>query len=64
MKSTYVVIYLLLSSLTIVIGDAEARRNGPLRDEAIDMVVIHSTGGPTCDAVTNKPVWVSDVNNR
>ena len=42
-----------------MIGDAEARRNGPLRDEAIDMVVIHSTGGPTCDAVTNKPVWVS-----
>ena len=22
------------------------------------MVVIHSTGGPTCDAVTGKPVWV------
>lgn len=59
MKSTYAVIYLLLTSLTIAVGDAEARRSGPLRDETIDMVVIHSTGGPTCDAVTNKPVWVS-----
>jgi N-acetylmuramoyl-L-alanine amidase len=22
------------------------------------MVVIHSTGGPTCDATTGKPIWV------
>ena len=22
------------------------------------MIVIHSTGGPTCDAATGKPIWV------
>jgi N-acetylmuramoyl-L-alanine amidase len=35
-----------------------ARRNGPARSEPIDMVVIHSTGGPTCDSKTGKPIWV------
>jgi N-acetylmuramoyl-L-alanine amidase len=39
-------------------GDATARRTGGLRKQAIDMVVIHSTGGPTCDAKTGKPIWV------
>jgi N-acetylmuramoyl-L-alanine amidase len=37
---------------------AQARRDGPPRGRAIDMVVIHSTGGPTCDAATGRPVWV------
>jgi N-acetylmuramoyl-L-alanine amidase len=37
---------------------AQARRNGPPRTHAIDMVVIHSTGGPTCDAATGRPIWV------
>lgn len=59
MKSSYAVICLLLISLTATVSDAEARRSGPMRDEVIDMVVIHSTGGPTCDAVTNKPVWIN-----
>lgn len=59
MKSTYAVISLLLISFTVAVTNAEARRSGPMRGEAIDMVVIHSTGGPTCDAVTNKPVWIS-----
>ena len=58
MKSKHAVISLLLISLTAAVSDAEARRSGPMRDEVIDMVVIHSTGGPTCDAVTNKPVWI------
>jgi N-acetyl-anhydromuramyl-L-alanine amidase AmpD len=35
-----------------------ARTTGPARTQAIDMIVIHSTGGPTCDAKTGKPIWV------
>lgn len=38
--------------------EALARDSGPPRTQAIDMVVIHSTGGPTCDARTGRPVWV------
>jgi N-acetylmuramoyl-L-alanine amidase len=52
------VIGLLLSALSIAAADAEARRTGSARTQAIDMVVIHTTGGPTCDAATGKPVWV------
>lgn len=37
--------------------DAHARRTGPPRTHPIDMVVVHSTGGPTCDA-GGKPIWV------
>lgn len=49
---------LVLAALTVPAGDAEARRTGKVRTEIIDMVVIHSTGGPTCDAGTGKPIWV------
>ena len=59
MKKKFAVIWLLLTVLAVTTSDAEARRNGSLRKEAIDMVVIHSTGGPTCDARTDKPVWVA-----
>ena len=52
------VIGLALAALIVTSGDAEARRTGKVRTQAIDMVVIHSTGGPTCDAVTGKPIWV------
>ena len=31
---------------------------GPARNHAVDMVVLHSTGGPTCDVATGKPIWV------
>jgi N-acetylmuramoyl-L-alanine amidase len=48
----------VLAALAVTAGDAEARRSGKSRTQAIDMVVIHSTGGPTCDAVTGKPIWV------
>jgi len=34
-----------------------ARTTGPLRDSPPDLIVIHATGGPTCDA-NNKPIWV------
>jgi N-acetyl-anhydromuramyl-L-alanine amidase AmpD len=37
---------------------AEGRNSGQRRTQPIDMVVIHSTGGPTCDARTGKPIWV------
>ncbi len=37
---------------------AHARKSGPARTQAIDIIVIHSTGGPTCDTKTGKPIWV------
>jgi N-acetyl-anhydromuramyl-L-alanine amidase AmpD len=49
---------IVLAALTIEAGDAFAQHTGYVRREAIDMVVIHSTGGPTCDAVTGKRIWV------
>jgi N-acetylmuramoyl-L-alanine amidase len=49
---------LVLAALTVPGSDAEARHTGKIRTEVIDMVVIHSTGGPTCDAATGKPIWV------
>jgi len=52
------VIGLVLAALTVTTSDAEARHTGNVRTQTIDMVVIHSTGGPTCDAVTGKPIWV------
>jgi len=52
------VVGLVVAALTVTAGDAEARRTGHPRTQAIDMVVIHSTGGPTCDAITGKPIWV------
>jgi N-acetylmuramoyl-L-alanine amidase len=44
--------------VTLGTGQAQARKSGPKRSVAIDMVVIHSTGGPTCDE-KGKPIWVS-----
>ena len=38
--------------------EVQAQRYGQPRTQAIDMVVIHSTGGPTCEAKTNLPIWV------
>jgi N-acetylmuramoyl-L-alanine amidase len=52
------VIGLVLMALIFPAGDAEARRTGNVRRQVIDMVVIHSTGGPTCDARTGKSIWV------
>jgi N-acetylmuramoyl-L-alanine amidase len=46
------------AALAVVTMAAQARRTGGARTQAIDMVVIHSTGGPTCDTVTGKPIWV------
>jgi N-acetylmuramoyl-L-alanine amidase len=49
---------LLVTTLAFATGDAQARKTGAMRTQPIDMVVIHSTGGPTCDAATGKPIWV------
>ena len=53
------VIVLVLAALMLPAKDADARRTGNARTQAIDMIVIHSTGGPTCDVTTGKPIWVS-----
>ncbi|HEY6094910.1 MAG TPA: peptidoglycan recognition family protein [Gallionellaceae bacterium] len=49
---------LALATVSLAAGNAEARRAGALRTQPVDMVVIHSTGGPTCDAASGKPIWV------
>lgn len=49
-----------MALLCLMVGnhDAQAQRYGQPRMRRIDMVVIHSTGGPTCDAKTRQPIWV------
>ena len=37
---------------------AAALKSGPDRRGPVERVVIHSTGGPTCDPSTNRPVWI------
>jgi N-acetylmuramoyl-L-alanine amidase len=44
--------------IACIAGNALAVKVGPMRKQAVDMVVLHSTGGPTCDATTGRPVWV------
>jgi hypothetical protein len=44
--------------LALAPHDGAARRTGPARTQPIDRVVLHSTGGPTCDAASGRPVWV------
>lgn len=48
----------VVMALVVAAGAAHALRTGPPRTERIDMVVIHSTGGPTCDLRTGLPIWV------
>ncbi len=58
MIKTQTLTYLVLMALTLLPSLADARRSGSAREQNIDMVVIHSTGGPTCDGNTGKPVWI------
>jgi N-acetylmuramoyl-L-alanine amidase len=44
--------------VTLALQSAHATQSGPMRALPIDMVVIHSTGGPTCDKTTGRPIWV------
>jgi N-acetylmuramoyl-L-alanine amidase len=53
------IIALVVGLLAIQGNIAYARKSGSPRTEPITMIVLHSTGGPTCDAKTNKPIWVS-----
>jgi N-acetylmuramoyl-L-alanine amidase len=50
---------LAVVSAIVVAHPAAARKTGPARTLPIDRVVIHSTGGPTCDARTGQPIWVA-----
>jgi hypothetical protein len=52
------VLGLVLLAFIFSATDAQARKTGGVRTQAIDMIVIHSTGGPTCDDATGKPIWV------
>lgn len=49
---------LVLALAALTCAPAQARGSGPPRTQAIDMVVIHTTGGPTCDPKSGRPVWV------
>jgi N-acetylmuramoyl-L-alanine amidase len=42
----------------LLANSAQARHRGSPRTQPVDMVVIHSTGGPTCDTTTGKPIWI------
>jgi hypothetical protein len=46
------------SMLWTLAVESDARRTGAPRTESIDLVVIHSTGGPTCVGATDNPIWV------
>ena len=48
----------LAVGVLLAASDAEARKNGRARSQPVDLVVIHSTGGPTCDAKSGRPVWI------
>ncbi len=58
MKRRPAAIGLVVAVFALAASGAQARRTGAVRTQAIDMIVIHSTGGPTCDAVTGKPIRV------
>lgn len=57
----WLIITVLLAAFT---SNADARRTGRPRTQAIDLIVLHSTGGPTCDKKTGKPIWVSSGTMR
>ena len=51
--------FVLWLGLALLATPSDARRDGPPRTQAIDTVVIHSTGGPTCHTRTGRPIWVA-----
>ncbi len=57
MHLTRIFSFLLLLGCLLSTDSVQARRSGAVR-QIVDMIVIHSTGGPTCDPTTGKPVWV------
>ena len=49
---------LATAALGLLCTQAHALKSGPLRRVPLDLVVIHSTGGPTCDAASGRAVWI------
>ena len=49
---------MLALCLALAPHDGAARSTGPLRTQPVSLVVLHSTGGPTCDTRTGSPIWV------
>jgi N-acetyl-anhydromuramyl-L-alanine amidase AmpD len=47
-----------LALALVAAGSAHALKRGPPRTQPIDMLVIHSTGGPTCDIRSGQPIWI------
>ena len=57
-QGAWLLAFVLAAGLIFATAPSQARRDGPARTERVDMVVIHSTGGPTCDLRTGRPIWV------
>jgi N-acetylmuramoyl-L-alanine amidase len=57
-KSRKTALLTTMCAVMFCVAITHARKTGPLRTEPLDMIVIHSTGGPTCDANTGRPMWV------
>ena len=49
---------LVVTALILLSASAHARSTGQPRLQPINLVVIHSTGGPTCNAKTGQVMWV------
>jgi hypothetical protein len=47
-----------LALALVAAGSAHALKRGPPRTRPIDMLVIHSTGGPSCDIRSGQPIWI------
>jgi N-acetylmuramoyl-L-alanine amidase len=52
------VAHVIAAAIALAGTEVQARKSGAARTQAVDMVVIHSTGGPTCDLATGRPIWV------
>jgi N-acetylmuramoyl-L-alanine amidase len=48
----------MAAALVLLNTTAPARSTGQPRTETVNLVVIHSTGGPTCNAKTGQVMWV------
>ncbi len=53
-----IVVFAALLAAMLAASGAYARKSGPPRPGPIDMVVIHATGGPTCNPKTRKIEWI------
>jgi N-acetylmuramoyl-L-alanine amidase len=58
LDSRFAALFMGLATSLLTSGPVLARGDGQPRTQPINMVVIHATGGPTCDAKTGRPIWV------